>query len=215
MKFKNAVFDLDGTLTDSGEGIIKSVEYALKKQGITEYDKASLYRFIGPPLIDSFMEFFGMDKEEAEEAVKHYRERYKEKGVYENQLYDGVKDLLIKLSRQGVGLYIASSKPQGFVEQILKQHGIFEYFGFIAGASLDKTRADKISVLHHLMENTDVKRENAVMIGDRLHDIEGAHHFGMKCIAVLYGFGSEEEFKAYNADFIAENTEEIFKIIIA
>ncbi len=213
MRFKNVVFDLDGTLTDSGEGITKSVEYALNKMGVTEYETSTLYRFIGPPLLESFMQYFSMDKDDAELAVKYYRERYSDEGVYENHLYDGVKQLLTKLKQNGIGIYVASSKPQLFVEKILKQHGIFEMFNFVAGASFDKTRADKQSVLKYLMDNTEVTADNAVMIGDRMHDIEGAHTFNMKCIAVLYGFGNLEEFKAYKADFLAKNTEDIIKII--
>lgn len=213
MRFKNAVFDLDGTLTDSGEGITKSVEYALNKMGINEYEPSTLYRFIGPPLLESFMQYFGMDKDDAELAVKYYRERYSSKGVYENRLYVGVKQLLTELKQNGINIYVASSKPQLFVEKILKQHGIFDMFNFVAGASFDKTRADKPSVLKYLMDNTEVTADSAVMIGDRMHDIEGAHTFNMKCIAVLYGFGNLEEFKTYKADFVAKNTEDIIKII--
>ncbi len=213
MSFKAAIFDLDGTIMDSGEGIVRSVGYALDKMGVTDYDERTNYRFIGPPLIDSFMEYYSMNEEEAARAVAYYRERYSVTGIYEAHMYDGVRELLFELKERGVKLYIGSSKPEKFVRMILEKQGILDLFDFVAGATFDESRNNKEQVLTYLFEQEEIDKNSAVMIGDRHHDIEGAHYVGIPCIAVLYGFGNEAEFLEHGAEYIAADTEEILKII--
>ncbi len=213
MSYTHAIFDLDGTIIDSAEGIVRSVEYALSGMGVTEYDKNGLRRFIGPPLVDAFMRFIGLTEEEAKQAVAHYRERYSVTGIHECSVYPGIAELLSELKNAGVKLYIGSSKPLPFVEKILFEHGIYDFFDVISGATLDGRIDTKEQVLLDLLEKSDIDKGSAVMVGDRYHDIEGAHALGLPVIAVLYGFGSREEFNEYGAEYIAEDTEQIFKII--
>lgn len=213
MGFNNAIFDLDGTIVESSEGIIQSVKYALNKMGKTEYDEKILMKFIGPPLTDSFSLYFNMSESDANKAVAFYRENYSVDGVYKTRLYDGVKELIISLKQKGVKVYIASSKPQVFVEKVLKSHGLNEYFDFVAGATFDKTRHNKIDVLKYLLEQTGIDTNQSLMIGDRFHDIEGGHHFNIKSAGVLYGFGNREEFIKYDADYIVNDCSALYKII--
>ena len=213
MRFNSAIFDLDGTIMDSEEGIVRSVEYALDKMGVTEYDRQTNLRFIGPPLVDSFMEYYSMSEEDALRAVDFYRERYSVTGIYEARMYDGVRELLTRLKEQGVKLYIGSSKPEKYVRMILEKQGILDLFDYVAGATFDESRNNKEQVLTYLFEQVEIDKKSAVMIGDRYHDIDGAHYVKIPCIAVLYGFGNEAEFKKHGAEYIAADTDEILKII--
>ena len=213
MRFNSAIFDLDGTIMDSEEGIVRSVEYALDKMGVTEYDRQTNLRFIGPPLVDSFMEYYSMSEEDALRAVDFYRERYSVTGIYEARMYDGVRELLTRLKEQGVKLYIGSSKPEKYVRMILEKQGILDLFDYVAGATFDESRNNKEQVLTYLFEQMEIDKKSAVMIGDRYHDIDGAHYVKIPCIAVLYGFGNEAEFKKHGSEYIAADTNEILKII--
>ena len=213
MRFNSAIFDLDGTIMDSAEGIVRSVEYALDKMGVTEYDRQTNLRFIGPPLVDSFMEYYSMSEEDALRAVDFYRERYSVTGIYEARMYDGVRELLTRLKERGVKLYIGSSKPEKYVRMILEKQGILDLFDYVAGATFDESRNNKEQVLTYLFEQVEIDKKSAVMIGDRYHDIDGAHYVKIPCIAVLYGFGNEAEFKKHGAEYIAADTDEILKII--
>ena len=215
MRFKSAIFDLDGTVADSGEGIVKSVSYALEKMGIFDYDESENYRFIGPPLIESFIRFYSMTREEARCAVEYFRERYNVSGVYECKVYPGVRELLFELKKRGVKLYIGSSKPEKYIRQILENEKLADLFEYISGATLDGSIETKEQVLTQLFENATLDKSTAVMIGDRYHDIEGARAVGLPCIAVLYGFGGKEEFLAHGADYIVAGAEEILKIIVS
>ena len=213
MRFNSAIFDLDGTIMDSAQGIVRSVEYALDKMGVTEYDRQTNLRFIGPPLVDSFMEYYSMSEEDALRAVAFYRERYSVTGIYEARMYDGVRELLTELKNLGVKLYIGSSKPEKYVRMILEKQGILDLFDYVAGATFDESRNNKEQVLTYLFEQVEIDKKSAVMIGDRYHDIDGAHYVKIPCIAVLYGFGNEAEFKKHGAEYIAADTDEILKII--
>ena len=213
MRFNSAIFDLDGTIMDSAEGIVRSVEYALDKMGVTEYDRQTNLRFIGPPLVDSFMEYYSMSEADALRAVAFYRERYSVTGIYEARMYDGVRELLTRLKERGVKLYIGSSKPEKYVRMILEKQGILDLFDYVAGATFDESRNNKEQVLTYLFEQVEIDKKSAVMIGDRYHDIDGAHYVKIPCIAVLYGFGNEAEFKKHGAEYIAADTDEILKII--
>ncbi len=212
--YKNILFDLDGTLTDPGEGITNSVAYALNKFGINVEDKTQLYKFIGPPLVDSFKEYYGFSNEEADKAVEYYREYFKEKGIFENQIYSGVEDLLRELKRQGKSIILATSKPEVFAVQILKYFDIFKYFDFVAGATLDKIRNKKCDVIAYAMKSCDIKNSrDAVMVGDRAQDINGAKQNQIDSIGVLFGYGDLQELQTAGATYIAETVEDIIKLI--
>jgi phosphoglycolate phosphatase len=212
---KAVFFDLDGTLVDSGEGVRNSVEYALKKFGIEVENKDSLSCFIGPPLTVSFKTFYGFDDENADRGVAYYREYYKDKGIFEGYVYDGIEETLKRLKDAGKRVMVATSKPEEYAKRVLEKFGIAKYFDFIAGATMDeKTRANKIEIMQYAFDSCGVSPEDTIMVGDRLFDIEGAKHFGMECIAVLYGYGSMEEFKRYGAEYIVETAEDVANLIL-
>ncbi|WP_295212087.1 HAD family hydrolase [Ruminococcus sp.] len=203
-KYETVLFDLDGTLTESGEGIINSAVYALKKFGI-EPEMSQMGKFLGPPLKDSFRDFYGFSEEKCVEAVKYYREYYTTKGIFENKVYEGVEDCLKALKSAGLKLAVATSKPQVFAVKILEHFHLVEYFDFIGGAELDGTRSVKAEVITHTLKNCGADdRSNVIMVGDRKHDVLGAKALGMDCIGVLYGYGSREELESAGAVFIAD-----------
>ncbi len=213
--YKNIFFDLDGTLTDSSEGILNSVEYALKKLGITDYKRSELYGFIGPPLFDSFGEFFGLSEEKCKEGVKFYREYFPKKGIYENKLYDGIEEVLGKLKDMGKTVVLATSKPREFAIEILRYFNITKYFDYTATAELDGTRSRKEEVIEYALEISKAKREETIMIGDRKYDILGAKKAEITSVGVLYGFGSKEELVSAGADYIAETPRGLLDIVVA
>lgn len=193
MHHSTVLFDLDGTLTDPREGITRSVQFALAKLGIDEPDLAALEHFIGPPLLQCFMASYGLDEATAWQAVNHYRERFKVTGLYENRMFAGVPSLLDALQVQGRTLYIATSKPTVFAEEIARHFGFDRYFKRIYGSELDGTRTNKVELLAHLLESENLAPGSALMIGDRKHDLIGARSNGVQAVAVGYGFGSREE----------------------
>lgn len=211
------LFDLDGTLTDPKEGICKSVQYALHARNIEEPDLDKLEPFIGPPLQRSFQEFYGMDEEHAKAAVAKYRERFEKTGLYENELYPGMKEFLVSLRKKGIHLAIASSKPQEFVEKILKHFEIRQYFQVVTGSEKDGRRSEKNEVieetLSRLFHERKIPTDDILMVGDRKFDVEGAKAFGLKCAGVSYGYGEEKELKDAGASYITDNLEELFFII--
>ena len=212
-RYDTVLFDLDGTLTDPGVGITKSVEYALNRYGISVSDRAELYPFIGPPLIDSFMKYYGFSKEKAVEAVEVYREYFRVKGLYENEVYPGVTELLKALKEAGKTLLIASSKPEKFVLTILEHFDLLPYFDFVGGASMDEIRSKKEDVLRYVLEQGKANPETSVMVGDRKFDVEGAHAFGMDAVAVTYGYGSMEELTEAKPKYLANSPQEILSIL--
>ena len=208
------LFDLDGTLTDPGLGITNSVMHALKKYGIEVEDRSSLYKFIGPPLIDSFEKYFGFSHEEAVKSVDYYREYYKDKGIYENLVYDGIENLLVSLYEKGKKIILATSKPEPFARQILEHFGLDKFFLFAAGSTMDETRTNKAEVIEYALAECGITDKTAVvMVGDREHDIIGANKNGIDSIGVLFGYGSREELEAAGATYIAETVEDIEKYI--
>lgn len=212
--YQTVLFDLDGTLTDPGEGITNSVAYALKKYDIEVSDKRELYRFIGPPLHESFMEYYGFSKEQAMEAVEYYREYYRKQGIFENLVYDGVEDMLKELKSSGRKLVVATSKPEAFAKQILEHFELSEYFAYIAGANMDGTRTRKNEVISYALESCEISRlETVIMVGDREHDIQGAAKVGIASIGVLFGYGSLEELQKAGAAYIAETVEDVTAIV--
>jgi phosphoglycolate phosphatase len=208
------LFDLDGTITDPGIGITNSVIYALKKYGINVADRTQLYKFIGPPLLDSFEKFYGFSKEESKKAVDYYREYYAEKGIFEADVYEGLEELLQKLLAIGKTLIVATSKPELFAVQVLKHYGLDHYFTYIAGSNFDETRTNKAEVITYALETCNITdKEKIVMVGDREHDMIGATTVGIDAIGVLFGYGSREELENAGATYIAENVEDIYKFI--
>lgn len=213
---KYIFFDLDGTLTDPMTGITRSVQYALKSYGIEEPDLEKLTPFIGPPLKDSFMKYYGFSEEKATEAIGRYREYFAVTGIFENQVYDGIPRMLKNLKDRGKTLLVATSKPELFAEQILEHFHLKAYFSFVGGASMDEVRVKKEDVIAYVMESVrmaDVKE--AVMVGDREHDIIGGKKNGMDTVGVLFGYGSRQELKAVGADILAASVKELEEILLA
>nr|WP_297172703.1 HAD hydrolase-like protein [uncultured Agathobaculum sp.] len=208
--FDYVLFDLDGTLTDPREGITKSVQYALRKMGICEFDLTSLEHFIGPPLLDEFIRCYSFDEEQAVRAVQYYRERFSDVGWRENILLDGVPSLLRSLKKVGKRMAIASSKPAVFVERILRLFEIEMLFDAVSGATLDGIVSSKAQVVARALDMLDVTDGNrAVLVGDRLHDVEGAHANGVRCIGVTFGFGGRQELQNAGADKIVSTMQEL------
>lgn len=213
-QYHTILFDLDGTLTDPGVGITKSVEYALNRYGITVADRAELYPFIGPPLIDSFMKYYGFSAEQAREAVEVYREYFRRKGLFENEVYSGIPEMLKALKKAGKTLFVASSKPEEFVITILKHFDLLPYFNFVGGASMDETRSKKDEVVQYVLEQTNVTDPSkAILVGDRKFDVNGAHAQGLDAMAVTYGYGSVEELTAAKPEFIANSPGEVLSLL--
>lgn len=213
--YQTILFDLDGTLTDPGEGITNSVAYALEKFEIKNEDRSQLYKFIGPPLKDSFMEFYGFSEEDALNAIAFYRERFREKGMFENKVYDGIAELLSKLQKAGKKLIIATSKPEEFTLTILKHFDLLQYFDFVAGATMDGSRSEKTEIIQYALKHGQIENmDKTVMVGDRKFDILGAKANGIDSIGVLFGYGSLEELEMAGATYIADSPEELGKLII-
>ena len=207
------LFDLDGTLTDPMVGITKSVQYALRHYGIEEPDLKKLCPFIGPPLKDSFMKYYGFPSEQATEAISIYREYFSKTGLYENMEYPGIRDLLATLKAAGKHLYVATSKPELFSKQMLEHFRLAEYFDFIGGANMDETRVKKGDVIRYVLEENQIAElDKVVMIGDREHDIIGAKENSIDSIGVLYGYGDREELSAAGADVIVETIRELGEV---
>lgn len=212
-RYKAVLFDFDGTLVDSSEGIFKSLSYAFRQDGKPVPDTQTLRKFIGPPIYDSFKTLFGYPDNKIDFMVQKYRERYRELGYREVRVYDGIPELLETLKANGVKIATASSKPIVFIEQILKEQGLFPYFDYIGGTLFDNISSNKTAIIKAAMQALGVAAGECVMVGDRLYDICGAKGAGVPCIAVLFGFGSRAEFGEYGADYVAETAEEISELI--
>ncbi|MGN0650500.1 MAG: HAD-IA family hydrolase [Oscillospiraceae bacterium] len=210
-QFDTFLFDLDGTLTNPYMGITNGILYALDKLGIAAPPREDLRSFIGPPLFDEFTRRFGMDAETANEAVRQYRVYYSETGLFENEPIDGASELLAELKRRGKRVCLATSKPEPFSVRILQHFGLIGYFDFVGASDIEGTRGTKAKVIEYVFEKTGLDRNSAVMVGDRFHDIVGAHTAGIPCIAVQVGFGSREEFERYNAEYIVETLNDVLK----
>ena len=213
-KYQYILFDLDGTLTDSGMGIVNSVAYSLQKKGIDVEDKEELLKFVGPPLIESYRRYYGYSMEEAVEMVDIYREYYGTKGLYENSVYEGMEEVLKVLKERGKVLVVATSKPEEYARQIVEHYGLSKYFIYVAGSNMDETRTKKAEVIAYALESCNIQNMNeVVMIGDRKHDVLGAKAMGVDSIGVLYGYGSREELEAAGADRIVESAEDLIRIL--
>ena len=214
MRYKYIFFDLDGTLTDPQEGITNCVKYALESFGIHETDYAKLMRFIGPPLVYSFSEYYGFDEEKSLAAVAKYRERFADIGIFENRAYDGIEEVLQKLVDTAHILVLATSKPKVFADRIMTKYRLRPYFKLICGSELDGTRNDKNAVIEYAIDKLQIPRDKIIMVGDRRQDIIGAKKCGVTSCGVRYGYAEPNELEDAGADYIAENLDELLEILI-
>lgn len=217
-----ALFDLDGTLTESGPGIMKSIEAALQKQGITDYTEDQVRACIGPPLYDSFRDRFGMSDKAVEQAVRDYRERYGRVGIFENRVYEGIPEMLKRLSGAGVLCGLASSKPEFYVHKILKHYHLDADLPVVAGATADEKLVEKPDIIRLAIDRAgeyfpDRKLcgDRIWMAGDRFYDVDGAKACAISCVGVTYGYGSREELEKAGADEIASSPEELTRILLS
>lgn len=210
--YKNILFDFDGTVFDTVEGITKSAQYALKKQGI-EAGLDELRCFAGPPLVDKFMEVYGFDRETAEQATRDFKERYVPIGVHECRIFPGIKSLLEALREKGFQVGLATSKPQVLAEQLLAQEDMTELFMAICGSSSDGNNSAKWQVLKRAMEELGAKPEDTVLVGDTKYDVEGARLCGVPCIGVAYGYAAPGELEQAGAVTIARDMDELLEIL--
>ena len=214
--YEIVIFDLDGTLTDSKEGITKSSRYALSYMGIEVEDLKFLEKFIGPPIYSSFMDYYHMTIDEADIAVGKFRERMESIGVFECELYPGIKELLEELRRAGIMICIASAKAGNLIDQVMDIYHIREYFDHIEGSENDGTNAEKKDLLEKVLKkvNPDGKRRT-VMVGDRIYDARGAEAVGLDFIGVLYGYGSKEEMQEAGGSVFVNSVEELREMLLA
>ena len=206
---KYILFDLDGTLTDPFEGITKAVAYGLKSQGIEPPELEKLKPFIGPPLDDSYSRYYGMDHETCWKAIDKFREYFNRTGKFENKVYEGIEDCLESLLDKGYILYVCTSKPIVFAEEIMNHFQLSQYFKGIYGSELDGTRKAKADVIAYCLQQENIDYKDCIMVGDRMHDIVGAHTNDIPCIGVLYGYGDREEFEKYHCDYIVNDFKEL------
>lgn len=209
------LFDLDGTLTDSAEGIVNCAEYALNSLGIAEPDRSKLLRFIGPPLIDSFMDFYGLSREDAVKAVAAYRERYPVKGIFENRVYEGIPEALELLKKGGKRLALATSKPEIYAKRILEHFDLAKYFEVVTGAELSGERNAKADVIDECLKRLGCPvKDTVLMIGDRKHDVEGAKLCGVACAGVKFGYAEENELENAGADFVFDTPFQLAEAVL-
>ncbi|MGN0615722.1 HAD hydrolase-like protein [Ruminococcus flavefaciens] len=211
--FDTLLFDLDGTLTDSTEGIVRCLEYALERMDFDIPEDTN--KFLGPPLYRSFAEFCGMNEEQVNEAVRIFRERYSTVGLFENRVYEGVPEMLKRLRDGGKRIMVATSKPEVYAVRIFDRFGLSQFFEIVGGANINGTRNDKDEVIEYVLEKAGISdRSSVLMIGDRRQDVIGAHKTGLKCMGILWGFGSIEELTEAGADFIAETPEKAADMLL-
>lgn len=215
MGYQTILFDLDGTLTDPVEGITNSIIHSLTYYGISVADRRELYDFIGPPLHEAYMRFYNMDEKTAFEAIEHYREYFSVKGLLENEVYPGVEDMLQQLHASGKTLVVATSKPEVFSVRILEHFGLAKYFSVICGPSLHPPAGyGKADVIRDALKRANITDlGTAIMVGDRRHDIIGAHQVGIPAVGVLYGYGDRVEHESCGADYIAATVGELTNLL--
>ncbi|MFD4708024.1 HAD family hydrolase [Gottfriedia sp. NPDC058432] len=215
MTYNTILFDLDGTLTDPKVGILNSVKYALQKMNKAIPFESELLKFIGPPIQQSFSEVCQFNEKEVLNAVRFYREYFSQNGMIENNVYDGIRELLSDLQKENKRLYVATSKPTVFATKILSHFQLDEFFIQIVGSELDGTRIDKGEIIEYIFEkNNDLSKEDSVMVGDRLHDIKGAKIANIDAIGITYGYGSELELIDAGANAIINNVEQLKKMLL-
>lgn len=215
LAYQYLLFDLDGTLTDSGPGIMNAAAYALEKMGVPVGERALLKRFVGPPLNQTFHNLYGIPWTHTMEAILHYRHYYNEMGgIFENQPYPGIHQLLAELKAEGNALLVATSKPLPMAQRVLDYYNLTQYFDFVFGGTLDESGCIKSVIVGQAVEACGLAAKgNILMIGDREHDVIGAHENGLPCVGVLWGYGSREELESAKAEYIAEDYEQLKAII--
>lgn len=212
MRYKNVIFDLDGTLTDSGEGITGCGRYAFEQLGLSVPDMQELRTMVGPPLAESFARL-GVPGSRIEEAVRLFRDKYNNHGgKYQNRVYPGIEDLLGELIRSGCRLYVATSKPETTSRDILEKFRLSSRFEYIAGASPGHSRESKADVLEYLLKITG-SSDDCVMVGDTRFDVTGAREKGLPCIGVTWGYGTKEELQTAGAAETVDSPEELLKYL--
>ena len=207
------LFDFDGTVFDTAEGIMKCVKYALDKLGI-ESEYSELKCFCGPPLVDMFMQKYGLSHDDAVKAVETYRERYRPIGWKECRPFDGMAELLHKLKAAGKTLAVATSKPEDFTNAILEDYGMADCFDFVGGSLFDGTRSKKWEVIDYVLGHYGIKPEEAVMVGDRMYDVLGAKKCGVPCVGVRFGYAEPGELEDNGAVYVAEDTDDLFDYLM-
>lgn len=214
--FDAVLFDFDGTVADTGEGVFLCVRYAIDAYGLEQPSDGDIRKFIGPPMIVSYHTLYPqLNDDEVQSLMQSYREKYAEVGLYKYKLYDGITELLKKLNENGIKTAVASSKPQEALENIIKVSGIDKYFDCIVGADRNYTDSDKATIVEEAIKRTGVTDKSRVlMVGDRKYDIVGAHKAGIACAAVLFGYGSQKEFDEYRADYVVNSFKEVEKIVL-
>ena len=215
-KYDYVIFDFDGTVTDTGEGILKSLQYSFEQMGDPVPDLSDLKKFIGPPIHYSFVTFYGVKEEEVGKYIEKYRERYRKIGIYECCLYDGMLDTLKKLKENGVKIGIASSKPISLIYDVMNYLKITELFDAVVGTQFDDSNhsGKKDLVLQSMAELGADDKSRVLMVGDRYFDIDGAAGAGVDSCGVLFGYGNEQEFKEHGATYIVATAQEIVDIAI-
>lgn len=214
MRYSAVIFDFDGTICDTGEGILKSAKYALEAFGYNAPDYEELTCFIGPPLLITFQEKFGADAARADELVKKFRERYTNKGVFESKLYDGIKELLMSLKKDNIKIGIASSKPQEYIETLLDHFGIKSYFDVICGVTFTADCESKASIIARCQKELNIAGNECIMVGDKKYDIEGAKTNLIDSVGVLWGYGTKFEHIEAGAKFIIDKIEDIESVAL-
>ena len=214
LQYDHILFDLDGTLTDSSEGITKSLQYALSRHGIEEPDLLKLKQFIGPPLVTWIQKLYPADDALAAQIVQTYREHYGKTGVYQNAPYPGIPELLETLQNASAGLYVASAKPQMFVDIVLRHFDLDRYFKKALGPPVNKQITEKKEMILTALAGESFSRKNTVMIGDTWFDAEGAAKAGVDFIGVLYGFGRKSEMESFGFSRFARDPEELREYLI-
>lgn len=212
-KYNVIAFDLDGTLTNPERGLLSAFVYCFKKLGVPYDSKDSLKKYIGPPLYDEWQKDFGWSFEEASFAVEVFREYYNIYGWWDNEVYDGIEELLTTLKSQGKKLVVATSKPEVTAKKVLRHFGLDKYFDYIAGASMNGSEDLKWQILNRALSAVDAEKSEAILVGDRKYDAEGAKICGIDSLGVLWGHGSRRELEEAGFAYIANSPDEIIKII--
>ena len=213
MRYKNVLFDLDGTLTDPAEGITNALMHAQRRLGREVSPREALYVFIGPPLIEMFMSEWGLARAESQQALVYYREHFATRGLFENVPYPGIEGCLAELKAAGLRLFVATSKPEPLSLRILEHFSLLPYFEAVAGSTMDETRTKKGEVIAYALRTYDLDPRETIMVGDREHDVLGAAENGLPCVGVLYGYGSREELTAAGAAALAADLTELSALL--
>ena len=210
---KIVLFDLDGTITDSSEGIVNSIKYALSRLGFEDEPVEKIKQFIGPPLQQTFKINYGID--DYQNAVSIYREYYAVKGIYENRLYDGIVDVLEKLKAEGYIIGLATGKPTHYSHIILKHFKIDHFFDAVAGSNMDGTRGEKPEIIRDVLSELNYNKDlhSVVMIGDRKHDVHGATHHNIDCIGVSYGYAENDELTLAGAKHVIDKPSQLLELL--